>query len=103
MGPGGQAAAAELRAALKDKEKNFQVAAAMALAEIAGPEAKETIPFLVEALTNMDAPTRKGAAVALGKIGKDAKDAVRELQRALMDEDKDVREAATGALKQISQ
>jgi len=61
MGPGGQAAAAELRAALKDKEKNFQVAAAMALAEIGQAEDCAT-PRCVRPAEQPANPTGVGAS-----------------------------------------
>ena len=52
-----------------------------------------------EALSHEDADTRAKAAVFLGKIGPDAKEALPALRWLLLDEDQLVRRAAEEAIK----
>jgi HEAT repeat protein len=56
------------------------------------------IPALITALGDKDADVRRGAARALGRIGKEAVAAVPALTEALGDENWEVREAAAQAL-----
>ena len=56
------------------------------------------VPALINALQNQDSAVRNGAAVALGKIGKDANEAVPALKKALDDQDFQVRSSAMQAL-----
>jgi HEAT repeat protein len=74
--------------------------AAYYLGEI-GPEARETVPVLIWALSDESASVRANAASALGKIGPDASAAIPYLVKALDDEDFDVRLFADIALSQI--
>ena len=73
--------------------------AAFALGKI-GPQTKEVVPALIQALKDDFGP-RSAAATALGEIGPDAKDAVPALVEALKDENINVRRYAAGALGQI--
>ncbi len=56
---------------------------------------------LIEKLTDEDEGIRRNAAIALGKIGPAAKDAIPALTEALKDEDEEVRDRAQAALKKI--
>ena len=62
---------------------------------------KPTVPALAGALTHPNKAIRSGAAVALGKIGPEAKVSSLALQRSLKDEDAEVRVSAAGALVRI--
>jgi HEAT repeat protein len=66
-----------------------------------GPDAKDAIPALIEALKDNDVQVRRTVARALGKIGPAAKSAVPALQKVTNDADRQVRDAATLALKRI--
>ena len=59
------------------------------------------VPRLIEQLSNDDASVRGSAAMAMGRIGADAKDAVPALISALQDEDDEVRSSAAAALGDI--
>lgn len=59
---------------------------------------KSAVPALINALQNQDPGVRNGAAIALGKIGKDANEAVPALKKALDDKDFQVRSSAMQAL-----
>lgn len=59
---------------------------------------KSAVPALIDALQNQDPAVRNGAAIALGKIGKDANEAVPALKKALDDKDFQVRSSAMQAL-----
>ena len=76
---------------------NTQVHAAEALANIGGP----AVPALIKALDAKDAATRRGAAMALGKIGPRAKPAALPLAALAKDEDTLVRIEAVTALARI--
>lgn len=65
------------------------------------PEAGGTVPLLVTALGNSNERTRGKAAEALGQLGVLARDAVPALIELRADEWRNVREAATNALKSI--
>jgi hypothetical protein len=67
-----------------------------------GPEAREAVPALSEALKDPDGMVRMGAAYALAEIGPDAREAAPKLQEALQDPDKQVRDAAAYALPRVS-
>ncbi|MBU4502509.1 MAG: HPr family phosphocarrier protein, partial [Nanoarchaeota archaeon] len=73
-------------------------AAAVSLGNI-GPEAKEAVPYLIEALK--DVRLAAAAAEVLGNIGPEAKEAVPYLIEALKDESLYVRLAAAEALGNI--
>jgi len=65
------------------------------------PEAGETVPLLIVALGNSDERTRGKAALTLGQLGVLARDAVPALLELRSDEWRNVRAAATNALKAI--
>jgi HEAT repeat protein len=66
-----------------------------------GPEAKDTVPTLAEALGDSNPRVRRAAAAALRCIGPDAADAIPSLRKLLRDEDRSVRAAAALALEVI--
>lgn len=88
--------------ALRDENFVVREAAIKALNGI-GPEAKEAVPALVQALKdeNSDIRARRSAVYALGKIGPGAKEAVPALVQALEDKDSIIREAAAHVLGKI--
>jgi len=65
------------------------------------PEAGGTVPLLIAGLSNPSERTRGKAAQTLGQIGVLARDAVPTLLQLRTDEWRNVREAATNALKAI--
>ena len=65
------------------------------------PEAGGTVPLLIVALGSNDERTRGKAALMLGQFGVLARDAVPALVKLRADEWRNVREAATNALKAI--
>ena len=85
---------------MEDEYQKVREAAADALSAF-GPDAKEAVPALTEALKHKDAGTRWSAVRALGKIGPDAREAIPALTKALKDEDEDVRKEAKAALEKI--
>ncbi len=88
--------------ALKDPDSDVGYGAAQALGRI-GPEAKAAVPALIKALVDDPRNTvRSHAAQALGQIGPEAKAAVPALIEALKDENENVRNAADGALRKIT-
>jgi len=62
---------------------------------------KIAIPLLITALRHTDATTRRTAAIILGKIGPDAKEALPALRVLLLDDDQPVRDAAQEAITKI--
>ncbi len=66
-----------------------------------GPEAQAAVPDLIAALKDESKIVRMGAAYALGEIG--SADAVPTLQETVKDSEKEVRDAATTALKRLQQ
>lgn len=62
---------------------------------------KPAVPALIDALQNQDPAVRNGAAIALGKIGKDASAAIPALKKALGDNDFQVRSSVMQALSFI--
>jgi HEAT repeat protein len=73
----------------------------IALSELVGPGETDALPLLVEALQHSDSDVRGWAAIAIGKIGSDAKSAVPMLMKLLYDRDAATRVAAAHALGQI--
>ena len=84
----------------EDKDPNMRYWAAESLGKF-GPEARSAVPELIAALKDENKMVRLGAAYALGAIG--STDAVAALQEAGKDPEKEVRDAAATALKQIQQ
>jgi HEAT repeat protein len=67
-----------------------------------GARSEEAIvPALIQALGDKNENVRQAAAVALGEIGPEAKEAVPALTQMLEDEDKDVRQYTVEALREI--
>lgn len=107
----GQAFAEDCRPALSalsraaaSEERQLQHAAVSALEDIAAAlkgEARQAVAGLIVALRSPDLKTRQLAPLVLGHIGPDAEQAVPALQKALQDEDPDVRQRAAQALLKI--
>ena len=92
-----QSAVPALIAALKDQDAQVRVEASLALAAMA-----RAIPALKEALTATSrADGGMGAALAVGHLGGQARDAVADLKKALKDKDARVRGHAAQALWRI--
>lgn len=88
-------------AELKHEREGVRWDAASFLGE-RGPEAACAVPILAEMLRNDSrSRLRAKAATTLGQIGPQAKAAIPALKQALQDENKNVRDAAAEALKQI--
>lgn len=71
--------------------------AASSLIEIGKP----AVPHLIKALKSTDIYTRMASAYVLAEIGTDAENSIPALEKALLDENEDVRQAASYALKKI--
>src|SRR5262245_11002688 len=84
----------------EDKDPNMRYWAAESLGKF-GPEARSAVPDLITALKDENKMVRMGAAYALGSIG--SADAATALQEAGKDPEKEVRDAAATALKQVQQ
>jgi len=82
---------------LKSEKATERAAAARILGEI-GPQAKDAVAPLTDALRDSEREVRQNAATALGYIGKAAAPAVPALAGALSDKDWQVRRAAALAL-----
>jgi HEAT repeat protein len=91
--------AAELERMLHDTNPAVQAQGAYGLS-LLGPEARDAVPALIEALTK-ETIVRQNAALALGHIGPDAKAAVPALIGALSDSEWTVRRQAALALGEI--
>lgn len=89
-------------AALKDKAPTARSArnSAVEAAEFLGPKGKAAVPDLIDVLQDKNQPgiVREKAARTLGKLGGQAKDAIRPLTDLLRDPDKSLRRAAVEAL-----
>jgi HEAT repeat protein len=79
--------------ALKSKDKNVRMHAAIALGRIGDDRA---VPHLIEALEDKSPAVRRAASIALGMIGSSV--AVDALVKRLKDEDVEVRKAALESL-----
>jgi HEAT repeat protein len=90
---------------IKGNDDSLSLLCAWAIVQIQGATprtAAEVVPELVIGLESPLPPSRRMAAETLGALGKSAKTAAPQLQRAAKDEDERVREAATKALKAIA-
>jgi HEAT repeat protein len=97
----GPAAVKELvKAAKPPALASVRQRALLALSKM-GPDAKEALSTLREALQDRHTPCRSLAAIALGELGADAKAAIPELSKALGDNDEGVRKQAAIALANI--
>jgi hypothetical protein len=92
--------AAELERMLHDPDQAVQVQGAFGLSRL-GPEARDAVPALGEAVRNGEPLVRQNAALALGAIGPDARDAVPALTAALHDPEWAVRRQAALSLGKI--
>ncbi len=91
----------DLIAALEDSDEGVREAAAFALGEL-GPLAESATPALGKLLQNDPTPVaRRGAACALGMIGRGAEEGGEVLRHALADRDPRVRQNAAWALGQL--
>jgi HEAT repeat protein len=68
-----------------------------------GPDAREAVPILKEALQDRHTPCRYYAAIALGELGAEAKAVVPDLSRTLTDNDEGVRNQAGQALANVGE
>jgi HEAT repeat protein len=96
----GPAAAAPLAAEMLGGDKTFRDPARRLLLRL-GPQARQTVPALVDGLADKDPEVRRASAVVLARVGPAAADAVPVLAKALSDADPDVRREAAAALGRI--
>jgi HEAT repeat protein len=90
---------AQLIRMLNDPKPAVQAQGAFGLSQL-GPEAREAVPDLIEALKK-DSLVRQNAALALGQIGPDAREAVPALIEVLGDSEWIIRRQAAIALGRI--
>jgi HEAT repeat protein len=95
IGPAAKTTLPALEKAFKDKDPNIRRAALEAMGWIG----QDSLPILLAALK--DDGLRAGAAAALGKIGRPARDAVPTLCKMLEDSDPEARRNAATALGRI--
>lgn len=81
-------------------DKRLRINAIYTLGRL-GDGAVRSVPILIPFLREEDADYRATSAIALGKIGRGAKDAVSSLNKLLYDEDEWVVESALSALERI--
>jgi len=84
---------------LKDPDASLRLQAIKALKDRISEAA--VVPALTETLKDDNAFVRRDAALALGKIGPDARPALPALTATLKDREHSVRKAAADALKKI--
>jgi HEAT repeat protein len=99
-GCGTQRGTDDLIADLKSSEEGMRVRAVRQLPHYPADSAK-VVPALIEALHDKDHDVRRGAALALGSFGRQARAALPALQCAQSDRDARIREAARIALARI--
>ena len=92
---------ADVKDYLRDKDAHVRCVAAWVLHSARAVPIKEAIGVLRETLSASHPWARCQAALYLGKLGAEARDAVPELTRALDDSDEGVRHAAAKALKAV--
>ncbi|MFH1652726.1 MAG: HEAT repeat domain-containing protein [Pseudomonadota bacterium] len=91
----------ELNKVLKDPDESIRTAAIEAMSQmISKSTSKILIPIFIRSLTDPNNIVRSYAAIALGKIGSDAKQAIPSLIRVVKF-DSDCREAAAKSLSKI--
>ena len=100
LGPLSVDAIPKLAERLQDEHMGYM--AARALGDI-GPAASDAIPQIIEALRKDSTLSRMEFAIALGKFGAEAKEAVPDLRSLLQDPDENVQGAAAKALQRIEQ
>src|SRR5206468_2599697 len=87
---------------LRDYPVEFAKASALFAISRMGPNAREAVPALLNALTDNRTRIRHAAADALGKVGPAAMNALPALIRSLKDADFQVRLAALNTLNRIA-
>ena len=87
-------------AALTDGSVQVRKMAASALGEI-GPDARQAIPALIQALGDVDEGVRRRVALSLGEMGAEARSAAPALILTLRDGSSSVRRWAAAALGEI--
>jgi HEAT repeat protein len=104
IGPSASSVVPKLRKAIESEDPLLRVVSAWALVHIV-PDDPQTatvaVPVLAHGLKSESVDVRRGAATALGKLGKAAKTAVPALQVAARDKDETVRAAALEALEKV--
>ncbi len=95
-----QKTTAELLADLKGKDERDRLIAVRLLPQQKADPAL-IVPALIDALKDSDSDIRWSAAIGLGSLGEQAKDAIPALQAAQKDHDARVREAAGKAISRI--
>jgi HEAT repeat protein len=104
IGPSAAAAVPQLQAELTSHDPLVRVASAYGLVFVAPDNeaiARQALPVLMQGLQNPLAAARRGAAEALGRLGKQARGAEGALRMATHDPDESVRKAALEALEKI--
>jgi HEAT repeat protein len=89
--PGDKKSAAAILPALKDDDMEVRQNAALALANIGGPDAAPALPVLLDALDKGDPDFKQQAAAAIANLGPDAVAAVPALIKLLSDPSADLR------------
>ncbi len=84
---------------LDDPDPSVRVIAAVGLL----PLGTGTLPRLIKALQDRDAPSRRWAVWALGEINPPARSAIPALKKALMDADEHVQAAARSTLESLGE
>ena len=95
-----RAAAPAIAAALAETSPADRETLSQFLKAVA-PTAKPMVPSLIQGLRHRQPEVRRGAALALGTMGRAGQPAADELRRALDDPDADVRAAAADALRKV--
>jgi HEAT repeat protein len=104
IGPAASSVVPKLHKAIESDDALVRVVSAWSLAHIAADDPKTApaaVPVLMHGLSNEIIEVRRGAATALGKLGKSAKSATGALQVAARDPDETVRAAALEALERM--
>jgi HEAT repeat protein len=103
IGPAASDAKATLTDLLAGSDEDLALMSAWAIVKIdpSPATAAKAVPVLVSGLTARRVVMRRGAAEALGEMGRAARTSVEALQRATKDDDKSVRDAAAAALAAI--
>ena len=104
IGPPAMAAKAALKEHLENKDWYYSAAAAWALARIDEDDpdvVAKAIPLFLKGLESKEPFVRHEACCSLAKMGPLAAEALPALEKAALDKDKSVSEAATAAIKAI--
>jgi HEAT repeat protein len=101
IGRGAAEAKPVLEKLLTNPNQDLALISAWAMTKIAPASAAPAVPVLISGLTASEVIMRRGAAEALGEMGRAARTAATALERATKDSDKSVRDAAAAALTAI--